>query len=179
LINPIINGRFENDDWQGAGRIEVSGARGAMHQNAPVKRLWYGYDHFYCYLRLEFSNLESIAQSKLHLLWFYPSRMHPNSPVKLLDMPDVSPLNYLFRHHLAINFADKSVQLQESTEKFQWETIATHTKIGFEQCLEIALPWSDLAVKPQSLARLVIMLSQKDHFQMSLPEYTIIPIEVP
>jgi hypothetical protein len=94
-------------------------------------------------------------------------------------MPDVSPLNYLFRHHLTINFADKSVQLQESTEQFQWETIATHTKIGFEQCLEVAIPWSDLAVKPQSVARLVILLSQKEHFQMSLPEYTIIPIEVP
>jgi alpha-amylase/alpha-mannosidase (GH57 family) len=179
LINPVINGRFENDGWQGAGKIEISGGRGMMHQNAPVKRLWYGYDHFYCYLRLEFSNLESIAQSKLHLLWFYPSRIHPNSPVKLFDMPDVSPLNYLFRHHLAIDFGDKSVKLQESTEKFQWETIATHTKIGIEQCLEIAIPWSDLAVKPQSVARMVIMLSQKDHFQMSLPEYTIIPIEVP
>jgi len=48
-----------------------------------------------------------------------------------------------------------------------------------EQCLEVAIPWSDLAVKPQSVARLVILLSQKEHFQMSLPEYTIIPIEVP
>jgi hypothetical protein len=94
-------------------------------------------------------------------------------------MPDVSPLNYLFRHRLAIDFADKSVHLQESAEKFQWETITTHTKIGFEQCLEIAIPWSDLAVKPQSIARLVILLSKKEHFQMSLPEYTIIPIEVP
>ena len=55
-------------------------------------------------------------------------------------MPDVSPLNYLFRHHLAINFADKSVHLQESLEDFRWKTIATHTKIGFEQCLEIAIP---------------------------------------
>jgi len=78
-----------------------------------------------------------------------------------------------------IDFANKSVLLQESLEKFQWETIATHTKIGLEQCLEIAIPWSDLAVKPQSVARLVIMLSQKEHFQISLPEYTIIPIEVP
>jgi hypothetical protein len=94
-------------------------------------------------------------------------------------MPNVSPLNYLFRHHLAIGLGDRSIQLQEASDNFTWTTIATHTKVGLDQCLEVALPWSDLAVKPQSMARLVMIMSQKDHFQMSLPEYTIIPIEVP
>jgi hypothetical protein len=69
--------------------------------------------------------------------------------------------------------------LWEATENSQWQNIATHAKMGFNKCLEVGLPWSDLAIPPGSAARLVVLLSQNGIFQASLPEHTVIGIEVP
>jgi alpha-amylase/alpha-mannosidase (GH57 family) len=179
FINPIIDGLGSEQDWKGAGRIEINAARGTMHRSSLVQRLWYGLDHFNFFLRLDFSAMQLEPGTNLHLLWFYPERTHYNSPITIRDLPDVSPLNYLFHHHLTIDLNNRSVWLQESIDGWQWKNITTQAKIGFNQCLEVGLPWSDLTVQPGSITKLVVLLSQNGLFQASLPEHTVIPIEVP
>ncbi|MEE3715463.1 glycoside hydrolase [Tumidithrix elongata RA019] len=189
FIHPVIDGRVDKQDWDGAGRLEIGGMRGTMHQASLVQRLWYGVDHFNVYLRLDFhadlhqgelnKKLLTESQSTLHLLWFYPEQTNYNSPIQLTGLPYISPLNYLFHHHLTIDLSNHSIDFQEAIEDHQWKNMPTQAKMGLDQCLEIAVPWCDLVVKPQSLTRLVVMLSRNGQFQTSLPEYTIIPIEVP
>ncbi|WP_019502639.1 hypothetical protein [Pseudanabaena sp. PCC 6802] len=179
FIHPVVDGMGTEQDWQGAGRIEINAARGTMHRSGLVQRLWYGLNHFNFYLRLDFGAIQPELNTNLHLLWFYPERTHYNSPIPMRNLPDVPPLNYLFHHHLTLSLGERSVHLLEATENSQWQNISTHAKMGFNQCLEVSLPWGDLAIPPGSAARLVILLSQNSIFQASLPEHTVIPIEVP
>lgn len=178
LIHPVIDGRNDEQSWIGAGRIEIA-ARSTMHHSGLVKRLWYGCDHFNLYLRLDFGGSKQEISVTLHLCWFYPERTHYNSPILITNLPDTPPLNYLFHHHLTVDLPDRSAFLQEAIDGDQWQNIPTHARIGLDQCLEMAVPWSDLKVKPESATRLVVLLSHKGQFQASLPENTIIPIEVP
>ncbi len=181
FIHPVIDGRVDLQDWQGAGRIEVSASRGTMHQSSIiVQRLWYGLDHFNFYLRLDFASLLlRKALPTVHLCWFYPEQSHYNSPVAIAGLPDIAPLNYLFHHHLKIDLSTQSVLLEQATQGYRWQDLATQARIGLDECFELALPWSDLMVKPGNAARLVILLSMDGLFQVSLPEYTTIPIDVP
>jgi len=180
FIHPIINGKIDEQDWQGAGRIEINSSRGTMHQRTLVQRLWYGLDHFNFYLRLDFVYpLPTKANLALHLCWFYPEQSHYNSPLQTItDIPDVAPLNYLFHHCLTIDWQSQLVEMEEAVAD-GWQNVPIQAKIGFDECLELAIPWSDLKVKPESSTRLVILLSQDGVFQSSLPEYTTIPIDVP
>jgi alpha-amylase/alpha-mannosidase (GH57 family) len=179
FIHPLIDGVGDEQDWQGAGRIEINAARGTMHRSSLVQRLWYGLNHFNFYLRLDFGAMQPELTTNLHLLWFYPERAHYNSPIVMRNLPDVPPLSYLFHHHLMLSLGERSMCLWEATENSQWQNIATHAKMGFNKCLEVGLPWSDLAIPPGSAARLVVLLSQNGIFQASLPEHTVIGIEVP
>jgi alpha-amylase/alpha-mannosidase (GH57 family) len=183
LIHPTIDGRLDKQDWQGAGCMDINAARGTMHQNSIVRRLWYGVDHFNFYLRLDFSDpilkLALEQMPTLHLYWFYPEKMNHNSPIFLDRLPQTSPLDYLFHHHLEVNIARGSLVLAEAIDGHDWQNLANNARMAFDQCLEVALPWYDIKIEPQSSAKLVVLLSCDRIFQISLPEYTIIPVDVP
>jgi len=183
LIHPLINGRLDKQDWQGAGCMDISAARGTMHQSSIVRRLWYGLDHFNFYLRLDFSEallkLPPAQMPTLHLFWFYPEKAHYNSPIFLQGLPQTSPLDYLFHHHLAIDLAQAHIVLKQAIAGQDWQNLVTNATMALDQCLEVALPWYDLRIEPQSSAKLVVLLSRDRIYQITLPEYTIIPVDVP
>jgi alpha-amylase/alpha-mannosidase (GH57 family) len=177
LIHPTIDGYASSQEWKMAGYIDLA-ARGTMHKSKILQRLWYGFDHFNFYLRLDFNEPIPLPLPIVHLFWFYPEKEHYNNPIPLVDLPDVPPLNYLFHHHCGIDPSGRSVWLQEATAD-GWKNISSQVRMEFNQCLELALPWSNLAIAPASPARLVIVTSVGGKFQVALPEYTVIPIEVP
>ena len=180
FIHPVINGKVDWQDWQGAGRVEVNSQRGTMHQSSIVQRLWYGLDHFNFYLRLDFAPNQSYRNLPLlHLCWFYPEQANYNSPIALAGLPDIAPLNYLFRHHLKVDLNNQLVTLEQAIAGFRWQEMTTQAQMGLDQCLELSVPWGDLTVNPGHAARLVVLLSIDGLFQVSLPEYTTIPIDVP
>lgn len=177
FIQPTIDGFASDQEWQNAGYLDIA-AHGTMHKTKALQRLWYGFDHFNFYLRLDFAEPLPLPLPIVHLFWFYPGKRHYNNSIQLLDLPDVPPLNYLFHHHCGIDPSGRSAWLQEATEN-GWKNISSQVRMEFNQCLELALPWSDLAIAPASPARLVILTSAGGKFQVALPEYTVIPIEVP
>ncbi len=180
FIHPIINGKIDLQDWQGAGRIEVNASRGTMHQSGIVQRLWYGLDHFNFYLRLDFApHVASAILPVIHLCWFYPEQTLHNSPLVIAGMPDFPPLNYLFHHHLKMDLQKQSICLEQAVPGYRWQDLATQATFGLDKCFELSLPWSDLMASPGNVARLVILLSIDGLFQTSLPEWTTIPIDVP
>jgi alpha-amylase/alpha-mannosidase (GH57 family) len=177
LIHPAIDGYASDQEWESAGYIDIA-ARGTMQKSKILQRLWYGFDHFNFYLRLDFAEPKPLPLPIVHLFWFYPGKKHYNNPISLLDLPDIAPLNYLFHHHCGIDPSGRSVWLEEAAAD-GWKNISSQVRMEFNQCLELALPWSDLTADPASLARLVIVTSMGGKFQVALPEYTVIPIEVP
>ncbi len=182
LIHPYIDGLADEQDWDRAGRIEIGGARGTMHQASPIQRLWYGVDHANFYLRLDFrTGIRPGIDTppELHLLWFYPGRIHYTSPAPLVEIPDKPPLNYLFHHHLLIDLSAQTIHFAQAREHYQWEPQTTIIRIGLNQCLEVAIPWSDLGVEPSIPLRLVAMLAQDGCFQAALLENSLLPIESP
>jgi alpha-amylase/alpha-mannosidase (GH57 family) len=184
FIHPVIDGQGDEQDWDKAGRIEIGGARGTMHRSSsPVQRIWYGVDHLNFYIRVDFSagaTPSTDSLSEVHILWFYPDRIMHNSPVPLADLPEEPPANYLFHHHLKVDLGDRSLSLREAIEHYQWQVIPTNAKIGFEACLELAIPWSDLGiVKPDWSLRVVIILAEAGRFLSYLPENALIPVDVP
>jgi alpha-amylase/alpha-mannosidase (GH57 family) len=182
FIHPCIDGRGDEQDWDRAGRIEIGGARGTMHRSSVIQRLWYGVDHAHFYLRFDFkagTQPGIDCPPELNLLWLYPDRIMHNSPIPLNDLPDKPPMNYLFHHRLEINLLNRSVRLQEAREDYRWESRPTQAQVGLDQCLEVAVPWSDLQVQPDWFLHLIAVLAQENQFSDYLPENVLIPIQAP
>ena len=182
FIHPVINGIPDEQDWDKAGRMEIGGARGTMHNSSVVQRLWYGLDHQNFYLRLDFKSGVQPGKdlpAELNLLWFYPDRTMHNSPVPLENVPDEAPVNYLFHHHLEINLLTQSVYFQEAGEDFQWQPRLSRAQVALDRCLELAVPWADLQMPPDYSLCLIVILSNQGHFNSYLPDKKLIPIDIP
>lgn len=183
FIHPVIDGRGDEQDWDKAGRIEIGGARGTMHRSSLVQRLWFGVDHLNFYLRIDFKAGVTPGldlPTEVHVMWFYPHQPMSNSPAPLAEVPDESPVNYLFHHHLGINLITQSHWFQEATEHGQWRSHPSRAQVAFDTCLEIAVPWADLQlVEPDWLLRIVVMLADEGRYVSYLPEDALIPVQVP
>lgn len=182
FIHPVIDGMGDEQDWDLAGRIEIGGARGTMHRSSEIQRLWYGWDHVNFYLRLDFKagiNPEQDLPSELHLLWFYPGKTMHNSPMPIAEVPEIDPLKYLFHHHLGINLLSKSMWFEEAIDYGQWHTRVTRAEVAVNQCLELAVPWADLHIEPDSTLQLVLVLADQGIFQQYLPENKLLVLQVP
>ncbi|NEQ26973.1 MAG: glycoside hydrolase, partial [Microcoleus sp. SIO2G3] len=183
FIHPTIDGHGDEQDWDKAGRFDIGGARGTMHQSTIVQRLWYGIDHLNFYLRLDFkagARPGDDIPPELHLLWFYPERPLPNSPAPIAELPDEAPLNYRFHHHLGINLLTQSIWFQQAIDRSQWAAYPTRARVAIDSCLELAIPWADLhQVEPDWGMRLVIVLADEGRFVSYLPENRLIPVTVP
>ncbi len=182
FIHPAIDGFGDQQDWDRAGRIEIDGARGTMHRNGNVQRMFYGLDHLNFYLRLDFQAGLKPGQNlptELRLLWFYPGVTQYNSPMPLADLPDREPLNYLFHHHLGINLLTESIWLEEAEENSAWHPRSTRAKMALNQCLELAVPWADLHIEPDYPLQLVTVLADDGKFHSYLPEKGWIMLQAP
>jgi hypothetical protein len=182
FIHPVINGIGDEQDWDKAGRIEIGGARGTMHKSSDIQRLWYGVDHLNFYLRLDFRSGVQVGRdiaAELHLLWFYPDRTMHNSPAPLAELSDEAPLNYLFHHHLGINLLTGATWFDEAVEHYQWHPRASRAQVALDQCLEVAVPWADLQVEPDSPLRLTLILADNGIYRSYIPENALVPLQVP
>nr|ALT22081.1 glycoside hydrolase [Anabaena sp. XPORK15F] len=182
FIHPIIDGYGDEQDWDRAGRIEIGGARGTMHNSSVIQRLWYGLDHLNFYLRLDVKTGAIPGKDlprELNLLWYYPDRTMINSPIPLADVPDIAPTNYLYHHHLEIDLVTQCVQFREAGDHYHWYPRISRAQVAFKNCIEIAVPWADLQVPPDYPLRLIVVSSDDGCFQSYLPENGLIPIDVP
>lgn len=182
FIHPIINGIGDEQDWDKSGRIEVGGARGTMHQSSTVQRLYYGLDHRNFYLRLDFKTGVKPGKDipgELHLLWYYPGMTNHNSPAPIANLPDESPLNYHFHHHLGVNLVTESVWLQEAHSNWQWQIRACRAEAAFDRCLEIAVPWADLHIEPDYPLEILGIFADHGEFKSFVPENKFIHLQAP
>lgn len=182
FIKPIIDGYGDEQDWAKAGRIEIGGARGTMHKSSVVQRLFYGLNHLNFYIRLDFKKGVKPGKelaNELHLFWYYPNMTLYNSPVPLADLPDESPMNYLFHHHVGINLVTESFWMQEAWEHHTWHPKKSRVDIAFSQCLELAIPWADLHKEPDSHLHLIAVLADHGKFRGYLPENNLVMLQVP
>ncbi|MCU0523314.1 MAG: glycoside hydrolase [Elainella sp. Prado103] len=183
FIHPVIDGHGDEQDWDRAGRIEIGGARGTMHRNSPVQRIWYGLDHSHFYVRLDFQRDRQPGvnlASELHLLWFYPDRAMAVSPAPIAELPDQAPLNYCFRHHLGIHLLTQSHWFQEAGAFYQWQARLSRAQVALNSCLEIAIPWADLPIaEPDWSLRLLVILADDGRYVDYLPENQLLLLNVP
>jgi hypothetical protein len=159
-----------------------------MHRNSIVRRLWYGFDHFNFYLRLDFSS--AIQRPKqLQVLWFYPNRITVNSAIPLQGLPEEAPLNYHYRHLLQLLLpppsssqhpAEVPAQLSEAGEYHSWRAIDHHIQAVVDTCLEVAVPWSDVGTQPgQEMQFIIIVATERDTFQEAIPPKATIALRIP
>jgi alpha-amylase/alpha-mannosidase (GH57 family) len=182
FIHPIIDGYGDEQDWDKAGYLEIGGARGTMHRSSVVQRLFYGLNHLNFFLRLDFQSGVKPGQdlpSELHFLWYYPGIQWTNSPIPLGGLPKEEPLNYLFRHHLGINLVTESIWLEEAKEDNTWHPRLSRAEVAFNKCLELAVPWADLHIEPDSSLCLLGVLADRGEFRSYLPEDELITLQMP
>lgn len=181
FIHPEINGSDDEQGWEKAGRVEIGGARGTMHNSSSIQRLWYGLDQSNFYLRMDFKTGVQPGKDfppQLNLAWFYPNKIMHNSPLPLAEVPDIAPLNYLYHHRLQINLLAHSIQFQQASEYSQWHPRESHAQVALDTSLEIAVPWTDLQQPPESPIRMVLVLASEGRFHNFLPENGLISIEL-
>ncbi len=186
FISPTINGRPADREWTHAGRVDIGAARGTMHRVSPIRQLWYGFDHFHLYLRLDFSSAVQRPQ-QLWICWFYPNRITLNSSLTLHGLPNEAPLNYQYRHILQLKTENGSLakaqtlmaQLLEAQDQQTWRTIPNHARAAMDLCLEIAVPWSDLMVEPGQDTQFVVLMVEGDTLREAIPPKATIAVRVP
>ena len=182
FIHPIINGIGDEQDWDRAGRMEIGGAMGTMHRSSTVQRVFYGLDHLNFYLRFDFlatAELGKDIPGELHLLWYYPGVTMYNSPLPLAGLPNESPLNYYFHHHLTINLRTESVKLTEAEENHQWHIRATRSEARYDQCIEVSVPWADLQIDPDSPLEILAVFGDRGEYRSFVPEDKLIRLQAP
>lgn len=182
FIHPVIDGYGDEQDWDKAGKIEIGGAMGTMHRASVVQRLFYGLDHLKFYLRFDFQRGAKAGQTfphELHLLWYYAGLELPICPAPLVDLPDHAPLNYLFHHHLIIDLRTNKIRLHEAQEGYYWQEKATETEMGWNECLEIGIPWHDLHQKPDAHVHLTAVLADEGQYRLSVLEEKLIKVQIP
>lgn len=186
FIHPSINGRPSDREWEHAGRVGSGTSRGTMHRNGPIRQLWYGFDHFHLYLRLDFS-LAVQRPDQLHILWYYPNREALNSPVPIQGIPDEPPLNYHFRHALQIVLDHGSLirphivrtQLWAAGEYHTWHEVPSRLQTALDICLEIAVPWADLSIEPGQEMQFLVLAVEGSRLQEVVPPKGTIGLKVP
>ncbi len=187
FIHPTINGRPAEREWSQAGRVEIGAARGTMHRNSVVRRLWYGFDHFSLYLRLDFNSVVQ-RPKQLQVLWFYPNCVTVNSSIPLQGLPAEAPLNYLYRHLLKLSLpppgsgqhpATVEAQLLQAGEYHTWHPINHQVKAVVDACLEVAIPWSNLGAQPGQELQFVIVAADGETFQEGIPPKATIALRRP
>jgi len=182
FIHPIIDGIADEQDWERAGRIEVGGSRGTMHQASLVQRIFYGFDHLNFYLRFDFkAGLKPALDlpEELHLLWYYPGIKLPIKLAPLDNIPDRSPLNHYFHHHLTVNLLTRSIWFEEVGIDYNWHARVCRGLMAFDRCLEIAIPWADLKVEPDYPLEMVAILASDGKFDSELSENRTLSLIVP
>ncbi|MEB3292668.1 MAG: glycoside hydrolase [Synechococcales bacterium] len=182
FIHPIVDGLGDEQDWDKAGRMEIGGARGTMHQSSVMQKLWYGYDHLNFYLRLDFqtgTELGIDCPPELNLLWFYPGKTMHNSPIPLVELPDTAPMTYHFHHHLGVNLLTKTIWFQEAGGDYRWFNRASRAEVAIDRCLELSFPWADLQMEPDAQLRIAIVLSDGGRYRSYLPEDALISVTIP
>jgi len=182
FIHPVIDGIPDKQDWERAGRIEVGGSRGTMHQASLVQRIFYGFDHLNLYFRFDFTTGVTPGQDlpeELHLFWYYPGIKLPINIAPLDGIPDRSPVNHYFHHHLSVNLVSRSIWLEEVGTDFNWYARVCRGLMAFDRCLEIAIPWADLKVEPDYCLEIVAILATDGNFHSNLPDQRTISVIVP
>lgn len=183
FIHPTINGRINDREWSQAGRVELA-ARGSMHRTSLMRRLWYGFDHFHFYLRLDFSSVVQHPE-QVGIFGFYPNRIGHNSPIPLQHLPEQAPLNYYYRHGVWIRLRGQQddpvpkVTLIEAQPDFRWREIPHQATAALDTCLELAVPWSNLGIQPGQETQWVVVAAENGVFQEAIPPQATIIVKVP
>ncbi len=182
FIHPIIDGFGDEQDWDKAGRIEIGGASGTMHQSTLVQRILYGWDHVGFYLRFDYKSGAKIGQdipSQLHLVWYFDNIYRLQSPIPLKGVPQRPPLNYGYHYHLHIDLASETVCFQQAGEYHKWETRPSAAKASFNQCLELIMPWEDMHIEPDYNLHLLTLMAEAGNFRDFLPQGQLVHLKRP
>jgi alpha-amylase/alpha-mannosidase (GH57 family) len=182
FIHPVIDGRGDEQDWNMAGKMELGGARGTMHQSSTTQRIFYGVDHQNFYVRLDFKQGTKPGvdiPAELNLVWFYQNQTMHNSLLPLAEMPHEEPLNYRFHHRLQINLQNLTCWLQEATDYDQWENRSSNARVAWDKCLEIAVPWTDLDIGPDYALKMMLFFADHGRYRSYLPENDMISLQMP
>ncbi len=182
FIHPIIDGRGDEQDWNMAGKMELGGARGTMHQSSTTQRIFYGVDHQNFYVRLDFKQGTKPGidiPAELNLVWFYNNQTMHNSLLPLAEMPHEEPLNYRFHHRLQINLQHMTCWLQEAIDYDQWENRSSGARVAWDKCLEIAVPWDDLDIEPDYALQMMLFFADHGRYRSYLPENDMISLQMP
>jgi alpha-amylase/alpha-mannosidase (GH57 family) len=182
FIHPALDGRGNEQDWDKAGRIDLGGARGTMHESRAIQRLWYGVSHYNLFLRLDFKAGIKIGVDippELNLFWYYANQTMHNSPIPLVELPPQPPLDYHYHHHLGVNLLTRTIWLQEAIDHWRWESRATKTQMALDRCLELSLPWEDLGMEPDATLQLILVMSDGGRFRQLLLETGFISLTIP
>jgi alpha-amylase/alpha-mannosidase (GH57 family) len=182
FIHPLIDGRGDEQDWNMAGKMEIGGARGTMHQSSTIQRVFYGVDHVNFYLRLDFKQGTKPGidiPNELNLVWFYDNQTMHNSLLPLAELPRQEPMNYRFHHRLQVNLHTMGCWFQEALDYDQWDYRPSTARAVWDNCLEIAVPWADLDIDPDYALQMMMVFSDQGRYRSYLPENGTLAMQMP
>ena len=69
--------------------------------------------------------------------------------------------------------------LSEAEADWRWHIRACRAQAVYEQCLEIAVPWADLHIDPDSPLEILAVFGDRGEYRSYLPEDKFIRLQAP
>ena len=80
---------------------------------------------------------------------------------------------------MAINLTNGDIWAQAAIDYDHWEGRDTQSQGKFDKCLEMAVPWEELPIEPDSYLELVVLTAEGGQYQGFLPDNRLVSIQRP
>ncbi len=156
MPTPNLDGTGTDEAWDHALSLDLGSSRGTMYENVPISRIYYGMNQEHLFIRVDWQE----KPQTIDFYFYVPSRTDITSLIPDEDCPLEAPYTYRYRYHIQVF---KGLSLMAAGEYDQWFSQNLQVQYGLLQCLEIAIPWSDLHLNAGDTVCWVALARLSDH----------------
>ncbi len=143
IISPQITGYGTDQGWDNAISLDPGGSHGTMYEQGPIRRIRYGVNNTHLYIRVDWHK----RPEWVDFFFYAPGKTSFTSLLPYADCPQQAPYTYRFGHQITV-YHGLMLGLFSAGEYDQWFSQQVHTRHFMIECLELAIPWSDLNLCP-------------------------------
>lgn len=181
-VTPRVDGRLASgESWRQAGLYDPTVGQGAMHAAARgIRRVRYGTDAAYLYLRVEFVDAFVPKPGDVLAVYLcYPGQVRFNSPLPFeRTLKDCSTQDWRFAHEVRVSWDTQEAVLSQAGEYDSWHALKTFVRAASQDALDLAVPLKSLHLDPGTEVHMAIALGNQRSLTEVLPRHGAIPLRV-
>lgn len=187
IIRPTVDGLLTSlDEWDGAGRLDLSCGEGAMHRgDRLVTCVHYGYDEEWVYLRFDIQHDLLKPSNRIAVYVCNAGKTRHNSPIRLKARQSLMVLTQTYLYAYEFQVADLQspacrVQAAEAIHDYLWvDRAEMPVTVVMQDLLEMAIPFSSLNTEPGEAVELAVVVVDHEVVIDFVPQDSLLSLRRP